>query len=74
MPEPVRVRDTKTGHEYSTYAVDENGRVDDGLTRLDEPAVDERGDLLPAKYPAKATPATRTSAANTGAAATTKES
>jgi hypothetical protein len=54
MPEPIRVRDDKTGAEYSTYAVDENGNTDEGLTVLDEPAVDGRGDLLPPKYPAAA--------------------
>ncbi|HEY2086248.1 MAG TPA: hypothetical protein VGH54_09515 [Mycobacterium sp.] len=43
MPEPQRVRDDATGHEYSTYSRSE------GETVLDEPAVDERGDLLPAK-------------------------
>lgn len=51
MPEPVRVRDNKTGAKYSTYAVSEDGRVDQGLTKLDEPAVDIRGDLLAPEYP-----------------------
>lgn len=54
MPEPVRVRDNKTGHEYSTYGVYE------GLTVLSEPAVDQRGELLPPKYPAASAPAPRT--------------
>lgn len=66
MPEPVRVRDNKTGHEYSTYGAYE------GLTVLNEPATDVRGDLLPPTYPAQ--PATRTPEATTGRAATTKES
>lgn len=67
MPEPVRVRDNKTGAEYSTYGVYE------GLTVLSEPATDMRGDLLPPTYPAQApAPATRTPAAS--AAATPKES
>lgn len=75
MPEPVRVRDNTTHHEYSTHAVDENGRVDPGLTVLDEPAVDVRGELLPPTYPAQASPpATRTRAATTGPASTTEES
>jgi hypothetical protein len=75
MPEPVRVRDNKTGAEYSTYAVTEDGRVDQGLTVLNEPATDVRGDLLPPTYPAQASaPATRTPAATTGRAATTEES
>lgn len=47
MPEPKRVRDNATGHEYSTY-----GWGYEGLTVLDEPAVDVRGALLPPKYPA----------------------
>lgn len=53
MPAPVRVRDNVTGHEYSTYAVTDDGRVDEGLTHLKgEPAVDDRtGELLPPKYP-----------------------
>lgn len=52
MPDPVRVRDDNTGHEYSTYAVDENGNTYEGLTVLkDEPAVDATGELLPPKYP-----------------------
>lgn len=71
MPEAVRVRDNVTGHEYSTYAVDENGRVDEGLTVLkNEPAVDERtGALLPPKYPStkpNAPSATRTAETTTG--------
>lgn len=70
MPDPVRVRDNETGHEYSTYAVDENGKVDDGLTVLKQPAVDERGDLLPPTYPAKPAAA---SAPTTGPKATPKE-
>jgi hypothetical protein len=66
MSEPIRVRDTTTGHEYSTY-----GTAVEGLTKLDEPAVDERGDLLPPTYPeATATPA---KPATTGRTAT-KES
>lgn len=67
MSEPIRVRDNMTGHEYSTY-----GTAEPGLTKLDEPATDVRGDLLPPKYPAQ--PATRTPEATTGRAATTKES
>lgn len=63
MPEPIRVRDDVTGHEYTTY-----GTAEPGLTKLNEPAVDERGDLLPPKYPAKPT------APTTGPKATTKES
>lgn len=51
MPEPIRVRDDVTGHEYSTYAVDENGKSYEGLTVLDEDAVDERGELIPPTYP-----------------------
>lgn len=52
MPDPVRVRDNDTGHEYSTYAVDEDGNTYEGLTVLkDEPAVDATGVLLPPKYP-----------------------
>lgn len=52
MPDPIRVRDDVTGHEYSTYAVDENGNTDKGLTVLkDQLAVDERGALLPPTYP-----------------------
>lgn len=52
MPDPVRVRDNDTGHEYSTYAVSEDGEVYDGLTVLkDEPAMDALGNLLPPKYP-----------------------
>lgn len=50
MPEPTRVRDDVTGHEYSSYG------VYDGMTALEEPAVDERGELLPPKYPAAAEP------------------
>lgn len=67
MPEPTRVRDDKTGHEYSTYG------VYDGMTVLDEPAVDVHGDLLPAKYPAAETPAPKPQS-TTGHKATTKES
>jgi hypothetical protein len=67
MPEPIRVRDDKLGHEYSTY-----GTAEPGLTKLDEPAVDERGDLLPPKYPTKtAAPVVQST---TGPKATTKES
>lgn len=72
MPAPVRVRDDNTGHEFTTYAVDEHGRVDKGLTVLkDEAAVDERtGKPLPAK-PA---PAKRAAAEPTpGPKATSKE-
>jgi hypothetical protein len=65
MPEPIRVRDDKLGHEYSTY-----GTAEPGLTKLDEPAVDVRGELLPPKYPA--TP--QGVASTTGLKATTKES
>lgn len=50
MPEPIRVRDDKTLAEYSTYGIDENGEPYEGLTKLDEPAVDDRGELLPPKY------------------------
>ena len=60
MPEPVRVRDNVTKHEYSTYGVYE------GLTVLDEDAVDVHGDLLPPKYPADKP--------TTGPKATSKES
>lgn len=68
MPEPKRVRDESTGHEYSTYAWGW-----DGLTVLDEPAVDVRGDLLPPKHatktpavePAKPTEPTQGRKANT---------
>ena len=73
MPEPKRVRDDITGHEYSTYGVYE------GMTVLDEAAVDERGDLLPPKYPA-AEPASKPTAARSdnptsraGRPATTEE-
>lgn len=69
MPEPVRVRDNTTAHEYSTYAVTEDGRVDKGLTVLDEPALDAQGAMVPPKYPAKA-PAV----APTGRPAISKES
>lgn len=72
MPEPVRVRDNKTHAEYSTYAVDEHGRVDDGLTVLKEPAVDERGDLLPPTYPAKSA-AARSETTTSGRKATSEE-
>lgn len=54
MPEPIRVRDDKTGAEYSTYAVNEKGETDEGLTVLDEDAVDHTGALLPPRYPAPA--------------------
>jgi hypothetical protein len=75
MTEPVRVRDNKTGAEYSTYAVTEDGQVDQGLTKLDGPAVDARGDLLPPTYPAQApTPAAHAPEPTTGRTATTKES
>jgi hypothetical protein len=47
MPEPVRVRDNVTGHEYSTYGVYE------GMTVLDEPAVDAHDAMLPAKHAEK---------------------
>jgi hypothetical protein len=68
MPEPTRVRDDVTGHEYSTYG------VYDGMTVLDEPAVDDRGDLLPPKYPAApAAKAPKPAEPNTGPKATTKE-
>lgn len=71
MPEPVRVRDDITGHEYSTYAVDENGRVYDGLTVLKgEKAIDEHGVLIPPK-PAVKPP---TTAPTPGPKATSKES
>lgn len=67
MPEPIRVRDDKTLAEYSTY-----GTAEPGLTKLDEPAVDVHGELLPPKYPTQpAAPATQS---NTGPRATTKES
>jgi len=65
MPEPKRVRDDVTGHEYSTYG------VYDGMTVLNEPAVDVRGDLLPPKYPAAKPKPTEPT---TGPKATTKES
>lgn len=71
MPEPKRVRDDKTLAEYSTYG------VYPGMTVLDEPAVDERGDLLPPKYPAAdATKpqALKPAESTTGPKATTKES
>lgn len=64
MPEPIRVRDDKTLAEYSTY-----GTAEPGLTKLDEPAVDERGDLLPPKYPTAPSAAPTTS----GPKATPKE-
>lgn len=73
MPEPVRVRDNTTGHKYSTYAVDESGRVDAGLTKLSEPAVDANGVLLPPEYPAAPAVAT-VPEPTTGRTATTKES
>lgn len=58
MPEPIRVRDDVLGHEYSTY-----GTAEPGLTKLDEPAVDERGELLPPKYPDASATATATAPA-----------
>jgi hypothetical protein len=64
MPEPIRVRDDVTKHEYSTY-----GTAEEGLTKLDEPAVDVRGELLPAKYPTAPSAAPTT----TGPKATPKE-
>jgi hypothetical protein len=64
MPEPIRVRDNVTGHEYSTY-----GTAIEGLTKLDEDALDVHGDILPPKYPA-AKPAVATP---TGPKATQKE-
>ena len=73
MPEPVRVRDDITKHEYSTYAVDADGNVDEGLTVLDEPAVDERGVIVPPKYPA-AEKAKTPAAPTPGPKATPKES
>lgn len=48
---PFRVRDSVTGHEYTTSVVFE------GQTKIDEPAIDESGRWLPAKIndkPAKA--------------------
>lgn len=66
MPEPIRVRDDQTLAEYSTY-----GTAEPGLTKLDESAVDERGDLLPPKYPTTEAKAT---APATSRAATPKES
>jgi hypothetical protein len=75
MPEPVRVRDNVTKHEYSTYAVSEKGEVYEGLTVIDEPAVDERGALLPPKYPTAEKAQTPAPAAPTpGRPATPKES
>ena len=71
MAEPKRVRDDVTGHEYSTYGVYE------GLTVLDEPAVDAHGELLPPKYPDAETSATTKAATkpakSTGREATTEE-
>lgn len=72
MPEPVRVRDNTTGAEYSTYAVSEDGRVDPGLTKLSEPAVDVRGELLPPTYPAQ--PPAPPTPQSTGRKATNEES
>lgn len=65
MPEPIRVRDDKTGAEYSTYGVDENGEPYEGLKKLDEDAVDAHGELLPPKYdePVAETPAPKPTAA-----------
>lgn len=80
MPEPIRVRDDETGAEYSTYAVDENGKSYDGLTVLKgEKAVDDTGTLLPPKYPDApaaevATAAPRPTEPTTGPKATSKES
>jgi hypothetical protein len=68
MSEPIRVRDNTTLAEYSTY-----GTAIPGLTKLDEPAVDVRGDLLPAKYPT-APAAPQVPEPTTGRTATTKES
>lgn len=76
MPEPVRVRDNVTKHEYSTYAVDAEGNTDEGLTVLDEDAVDECGVLLPPKYPEAVKPEAATprpAAPATGLKATQKE-
>jgi len=67
MPEPVRVRDQVTGHEYSTYS------PSDGEIQLDEPAVDERGDLFPAK-PATQPPASEPDTTIPGRTATSEES
>jgi hypothetical protein len=67
MPEPIRVRDNVTKHEYSTY-----GTAEPGLTKLDEDAVDVHGDLLPPKYPV--VPAAAKPEPITGPKATTKES
>lgn len=67
MPEPIRVKDNKTGHEYSTY-----GTAVEGLTKLDEPAVDVHGELLPPTYPEA--PAAKKPESTTGRTATTKES
>jgi hypothetical protein len=75
MPAPVRVRDTTTGHEYSTYAVDDQGRVYEDLTVLKgEKAVDDRGNLLPPKYPTAPPTAPRPTDTTTGPKATPKES
>jgi hypothetical protein len=75
MPEPIRVRDDKTGAEYSTYGVDENGDPYEGLTKLDEDAVDVHGEMLPPKYPAAETPAApKPAAPTTGPKTTPKES
>lgn len=49
MPKLVRVRDSVTGHEYSTALVLDQHKV------LDEPAVDAHGRALPAKAAEKAT-------------------
>ena len=72
MPEPIRVRDDVLGHEYSTY-----GTAEPGLTKLDEPAVDERGELLPPKYPAADAPApakaAKSAESTSGRKATTEE-
>ena len=74
MPEPVRVRDDITRHEYSTYAVDADGKSYEGLTVLDEPAVDALGALLPPKYPSAETTAAPKPQATPGPKATSKES
>lgn len=65
MSDPVRVRDNATGHEYSTYS------PSDGETRLDEPAVDMRGELIPAKPSTR--PAQPPAPTTTGRKATTEE-
>jgi hypothetical protein len=69
MPEPIRVRDNVTGHEYSTY-----GTAIEGLTQLDEDALDVHGDILPPKYPTAPPIAKPAAATPTGPKATPKES